>query len=164
MRSPSSTSEPFETCIDMCSALCSAIAPSPRTSLRRPSQQSSGAFREGRAEINSMPWMIGVARHKVIDHYRKAENEQRRLASVWASGPKHSTEQLDDFEDEDPCRVLEILRGVSPVHRLVLVLRYVDDLAVNEIAQSVGRSVHATESLLVRARRDLVRNFRGADS
>ena len=122
------------------------------------------AVRDGRAEVNSMPWMIGVARHKVIDHYRKAENEQRRLASLWGSTSKCSTDQLDDFEDEEPGRILEILRGVSPIHRLVLVLRYVDDLTVNEIARSVDRSVHATESLLVRARHDLVRNYRGVES
>ena len=118
------------------------------------------AVRDGRAEVDSMPWMIGVARHKVIDHYRKAENEQRRLASVWGSGSTGPADQLDNFEDEEPGRILEILRGVSPIHRLVLVLRYVDDLTVTEIARSVDRSVHATESLLVRARHDLVRNYR----
>jgi RNA polymerase sigma-70 factor, ECF subfamily len=122
------------------------------------------AVRDGRAEVDSMPWMIGVARHKVIDHYRKAENEQRRVASVWGSGSTASLDQLDDFEDEEPGRILEILRGVSPIHRLVLVLRYVDDLTVNEIARSVDRSVHATESLLVRARHDLVRNYREVES
>ena len=122
------------------------------------------AVREGRAEVNSMPWMIGVARHKVIDHYRKAENEQRRLASVWGSGSKGSADQLDDFEDEEPGGILEILRGVSPIHRLVLVLRYVDDLEVREIARSVDRSVHATESLLVRARHDLKRKYQGVET
>lgn len=37
-------------------------------------------------------------------------------------------------------------------HRLVLSLRYVDDLRVREVAQLLGRSEHATEALLVRAR------------
>ena len=32
-------------------------------------------------------------------------------------------------------------------------LRYVDDLPVPEVAAVLGRSVHATETLLVRARR-----------
>lgn len=117
------------------------------------------AFHEGRAEVDSMPWMIGVARHKVIDHYRKAESEQRRLATVWAERSTGSDEQEEDLDDQDPARLLEILRGVSPIHRLVLILRYVDDLAVTEVARSLGRSIHATESLLVRARRELVRSY-----
>jgi CubicO group peptidase (beta-lactamase class C family) len=50
---------------------------------------------------------------------------------------------------------------VSPAHRLVLVLRFVDDLTVGEIARLIGRSIHATESLLVRARRELVLTYRG---
>jgi RNA polymerase sigma-70 factor (ECF subfamily) len=35
----------------------------------------------------------------------------------------------------------------------VLSLRYLDDLTVPEVADALGRSVHATESLLARARR-----------
>jgi len=44
---------------------------------------------------------------------------------------------------------------LSPEHRLVLVLKYVDGLAVQEIATSLHRSMHATNSLLSRARRAL---------
>lgn len=44
------------------------------------------------------------------------------------------------------------LAALTPEHRTVLVLRYVDDLPVGDIARIVGRSVRATESLLVRAR------------
>jgi RNA polymerase sigma-70 factor (ECF subfamily) len=44
---------------------------------------------------------------------------------------------------------LQALRGQ---HRLALVLRYLDDLSVAEVARLLGKSVRATESLLVRAR------------
>ena len=44
------------------------------------------------------------------------------------------------------------LGALTPEHRTVLVLRYVDDLPVADIARIVGRSTRATESLLVRAR------------
>jgi RNA polymerase sigma-70 factor (ECF subfamily) len=37
-------------------------------------------------------------------------------------------------------------------HRSALTLRYVDDLPVPEVAETLGRTVHATEALLVRAR------------
>ncbi len=39
--------------------------------------------------------------------------------------------------------------------RAVLVLRYVDEMTVSEVAHTMGRSVHATESLLARARTTL---------
>ena len=37
-------------------------------------------------------------------------------------------------------------------HRAALTLRYLDGLPVPEVANHLGRTVHATEALLVRAR------------
>jgi RNA polymerase sigma-70 factor, ECF subfamily len=116
------------------------------------------AMRDGRAQVQSLPWLLGIARHKLIDHYRHAECEQRRLAVLWGTEAGLTDQLLGDLDREDPSRVIELLRGLTPTHRLVLVLRYLDDLPVNEVALSLGRSVHATESLLVRARRELARN------
>lgn len=48
-----------------------------------------------------------------------------------------------------------MLKGLRPDQRTALALRYVEDLTVAEVALAMSRSVHATESLLVRARRAL---------
>jgi RNA polymerase sigma-70 factor (ECF subfamily) len=122
------------------------------------------AVTAGRAELQSIPWVIGVARHKLIDHYRNCESERRRLALAWSGGYGHSDEQLDDLDGQDPARVVEMLRELSPTHRLVLILRYLDDLSVEEIARSIDRSVRATESLLVRARRALASSHRESET
>jgi RNA polymerase sigma-70 factor (ECF subfamily) len=52
----------------------------------------------------------------------------------------------------DVLRARTTLAQLSPLHRAVLTLRYLDDLAVPDVAALVDRSVHATEGLLVRAR------------
>ena len=113
------------------------------------------AERAGRAQLQSMPWVIGVARHKLADHYRRTGSESRRMALVWAADHHDGDPQFDDLDRESPQRVLDLLRELSPSHRLVLAFRYVDELTVEEIALLLGRSVRATESLLVRARRAL---------
>ena len=41
---------------------------------------------------------------------------------------------------------------MAPMHQAVLTLRYLDDLSVAEVAHELGRSLHATESLLARAK------------
>ena len=46
-----------------------------------------------------------------------------------------------------------VLADLGPHHRSALVLRYLDGLTVPEVADHLGRTVHATEALLVRARR-----------
>jgi RNA polymerase sigma-70 factor (ECF subfamily) len=44
------------------------------------------------------------------------------------------------------------LSRLSAHHRAALTLRYLDGLPVAEVAGGLGRSLHATETLLVRAR------------
>lgn len=98
----------------------------------------------------SVGWLIGVARHKLIDHWRSQAREERglRLADVGAA-----TDQDDPWDVQlDALRAREILGRLSPHHRAALTLRYLDDLPVSEVASHLDRSVHATEGLLVRAR------------
>jgi len=51
------------------------------------------------------------------------------------------------------------LLRVSAPQRLALTLRYLDGLSVPEVAEHLGRSVHATETLLARARAALRRIY-----
>jgi len=109
------------------------------------------AARAGVEDALTMPWLMGVARHKLIDHYRRRSRELRRLSWAEHAPDRIGTSQHDPADTE----AYEALAQLSPLHRLVLVLRYVDDLSVNEVAIAIGKSVHATESLIVRARHAL---------
>ena len=112
-------------------------------------------IRAGRQVSLTMPWIMGVARHKLVDHYRSNAREQRRLALAWSSGVGREDETVDDLFDVNPGRLNELMRDLSPDHRMVLVLKYLDELSVDQISNEIGRSVHATESLLARARQAL---------
>jgi RNA polymerase sigma-70 factor (ECF subfamily) len=57
---------------------------------------------------------------------------------------------------------MEVLTLLSASHRSALVLRHVDGLSVSEVAALLGRSVHATETLLVRARTAFRAKYREA--
>ena len=46
----------------------------------------------------------------------------------------------------------------------MLTLRYLDDLPVATVAELLGRSLHATEALLVRARAAFRRAYEGEES
>ncbi len=97
----------------------------------------------------AVPWLLGVARHKLADHYRRRST---RSAVPVADVPE--PEAADEWDMELDRMVAESVLGqLSEAHRIVLVLRYMDDCAVPECAKLLGRSVHATEALLVRARR-----------
>ena len=50
---------------------------------------------------------------------------------------------------------MRALGRLSPAHRQVLVLKYLDGLAVNSIAEEMGRTPVQVQSLLARARDSL---------
>jgi RNA polymerase sigma-70 factor, ECF subfamily len=93
-------------------------------------------------------WLIGIARHRLVDHWRKVARDSRLLEAVQSTVSLESVE----FEIDEPTAVA-LLRNLSSDHRTVLTLRYLDGLSVIEIAEVIDRTVHATESLLQRAKK-----------
>jgi RNA polymerase sigma-70 factor, ECF subfamily len=104
---------------------------------------------EGRDVPLDIPWVIGVARHKLADHWRRRARDERL---------RDALEQDPDPEDDpwdvrlDQLRATDVLAALGPHHRLALTLRYVDGLPVADVAELLGRTHNATEALLVRAR------------
>jgi RNA polymerase sigma-70 factor, ECF subfamily len=105
-------------------------------------------------------WLIGTARHKLLDHWRRLEREERGLRLL-DGGDRHSE---DPWEHElDALRAQQVLADLSPTHRAVLTLRYLDDLPVPQVAALLGRTLHATETLLVRARTAFRRRYEATE-
>lgn len=102
----------------------------------------------GRTGDLSIPYLVGIARHKLADHWRREARATRHLESVAFTADEARSEP-EPFDSE---RTARTLAGLSPMQRMALVLRYVDGLSVAEVATEVGRSLHATETLLMRAK------------
>jgi RNA polymerase sigma-70 factor (ECF subfamily) len=109
----------------------------------------AAAQRSGDGDV-SIPWLIGVARHKLIDHWRRRSREARLLDAVVDNAEPDDREPFDAYLDR--MRADEVLARLGWHHRAALTLRYVDGLPVPQVAELLGRTVHATEALLVRAR------------
>jgi RNA polymerase sigma-70 factor (ECF subfamily) len=104
----------------------------------------------------TVPWLLGVARHKLADHYRRGLQRQ----AVPVAEPPEPAEPADDWDAELDRMVAEaVLSRLAEPHRAVLVLRYMDGCSVGECAELIGRTVHATEALLVRARRAFKKHY-----
>lgn len=109
---------------------------------------AADALRRGTVPELTVAWLIGVARNKLVDHWRRREREDRSLGLV------ESTEAGDDWDVRiDAVVARDVLAGLGAQHRCALTLRYLDGLSVPEVAGSMDRTVGATEVLLVRARR-----------
>jgi RNA polymerase sigma-70 factor (ECF subfamily) len=107
----------------------------------------------------SAPWIVGIARHKLADHWRRRGREDRFLVRA---DVETEVDPWDATVDELLAR--SVLDRLDPDHRAALTFRYLDGLSVPEVATLLGRSVHATESLLVRARDAFRRTYARGDA
>jgi RNA polymerase sigma-70 factor, ECF subfamily len=105
---------------------------------------------DGRSD--PVTWLIGIARHKLVDHFRVEErNERRRLSLVvneLALDPGDGAWR----DVDDRALLVEALGRLTAMQRAVLILHYADGLPVREVAREIGKSESATESLMTRAR------------
>lgn len=102
------------------------------------------AVRRGTVRELTVAWLIGVARHKLVDHWRRKGREDD------AHWPLDEVDEWDVHLDQLVARAT--LAELGPHHRSALTLRYLDGLPVREVAACLGRTEGATEVLLVRAK------------
>jgi RNA polymerase sigma-70 factor (ECF subfamily) len=101
-------------------------------------------------------WLISVARSRMIDHMRAQHRRQRKLSLAWSAAEPNERRGIavDDAALADMGAATErALRGLAEAERCALVLHHLDGMSVADVADAIGRSTRATESLLARARR-----------
>lgn len=93
-------------------------------------------------------WLLGVARNKVADHFRKKQMRQN-LAASWSE--HHNSRSLDAVKKDDSS-VEGALNQLSNDETVVLLWKYAESISVREIATRLGKTEKAVESMLFRAR------------
>lgn len=118
-------------------------------------------MRAGSPVDSPIGWVLGIARHKLMDHYRARERNERRLEALRSSIDDDGLLTWDGDASRE--RAVAALDAVAGPQRTALVLRYLDGLSVPETASLIGKSVHATESLLARGRASFRRAYEEGD-
>ena len=94
---------------------------------------------DGKSQLST--WLYAIARRKVADYWRKAGRVTEELSDLFQSAPTGFSMEFR-----------EALASLPENTRQALLLRYREGFSVGEVAQILGRSYKATESLLSRAR------------
>jgi RNA polymerase sigma-70 factor, ECF subfamily len=103
-------------------------------------------------------WIYGIARHKLLDHYRRQERDERSVRAA-REAETHEEDLVVDDSDDARERAIAALASVAPTQRAALVLCYVDGFSVAETATMLDKSVDAVESLLARGRQSFRRAY-----
>jgi RNA polymerase sigma-70 factor (ECF subfamily) len=105
---------------------------------------------DGRSE--PVTWLCGIARHKLADHFRRLERDERRHARAAVRELELDTERTSWRQLEERVLIADAMRRLPAAQRAVLTFVALDDLPVAEAARLIGKSFGATQSLLARAR------------
>ena len=111
------------------------------------------AIRDGRHDEITSSWIMAVAKNKVIDHWRKQERRNKLAHLVEPQAHDLVELSAETMASAQWSDVMVTLDQLGPKNRSLLLLRYVDDLSIAELAQRSGMSESAAESALARARR-----------
>lgn len=106
-----------------------------------------------RGEALLRTWMCAIARRRIARYYERERRDEVARAGLVAVADDGS----DPVEQRD--EVIRALGRLPAVHRQVLVLKYLEDLTVEDIARDLGRSNVQVQSLLQRARAGLRREL-----
>jgi RNA polymerase sigma factor (sigma-70 family) len=102
-------------------------------------------------EINLRPWLYRIARNRCLNHLRKptadAQESMDMVPAVEASSTAEKVHNREEFR-----QLLTDVRKLPETQRSALLLREMDALSYEEIAEAMDTSVPSVKSLLVRAR------------
>ncbi|MDQ2901040.1 MAG: sigma-70 family RNA polymerase sigma factor [Acidobacteriota bacterium] len=116
-----------------------------------------------RGESTLRNWLLGIARHKVEDHYRA----QLRHFDAWPEDGDEVPPELqfdpcwdDDLDREALQRRTRLaLDGLPEDYRFILLWRYWDKRSTKEMASLTGRTEKGVERLLAHAREQFKRRW-----
>lgn len=100
-------------------------------------------------------WLITVARRRVVDHWRRASNYERKLDGLRGRQLGEGVD-LRDGLDDDHDQVIAALDSLPTRQRACLALRYLEGYSLSEVADVLGIGYRAAESLVARARQSFV--------
>jgi RNA polymerase sigma factor (sigma-70 family) len=104
--------------------------------------------------INARPWLYRIARNRSLNHLRRPVPEgQDSMDIMMGEGGVTTADRVQSREDFRS--LVADVKDLPETQRTALLLREIDALSYEEIAQTMDTTVPAVKSLLVRARMSL---------
>jgi RNA polymerase sigma-70 factor, ECF subfamily len=122
-------------------------------------------LRDFRGQAPLEAWLLGIARHKVEDHYRSRLRKLVSIEEEAVEAPQMAVlPEWDRMLDGEKLRrrTHRVLAALPEQYRLALLWRYWEKCPAQEMAARIGKSEKAVERLLARARSHFRREWENA--
>ncbi len=100
-------------------------------------------------------WIMGIARHIVVDHYRQKE----RITEVKLSDHLAAAEDIDPVHqailNERKRRLMQAIQQLTDEQRDVILLRFIEGIDIQGVAKALDKTPGAVKGLQYRAIRTL---------
>ena len=114
---------------------------------KKPADKGKGSFKT---------WLYTIGRNLAIDFLRQRERRHELPLEDYVEMPDEGQNLLASYiKEEQKLRLHQAMAKLKPEYRQVLWLRFFEDLSGKEAAAVMKKSVHATEMLLSRAKKEL---------
>lgn len=105
-------------------------------------------------------WLCGIAKNKILNYYR---SNIRKEGFAYA-------EELDYVADNQDIEgmlinletrkvILQTLNNLKPTYKYVLILKYIDDYSVNDIAKYLRKTPKSIDGILQRSKNSFKKEF-----
>jgi len=133
--------------------------------------KSAGTYKP---EAKFTTWLYRIATNLCINKQRAIRirmlfakshsEEQRRVSkdsSIIGEGSELLTPEDHLIDSEQSVQLLNALNELPTSQRLTLILKIYDEMSYQEISQIMDRSISAVDSLLIRAKKNLLKKLTG---
>jgi len=100
-------------------------------------------------------WLYRIASNAIVDHAKRAAREQ-------CGDPPEMSVEPDTREIEQRAEVFQLVKDLPVEQSKVIVLRFVEEKSIRDVAKEIGRSEGAVKQLQFRALQNL-RNLLGEE-
>ena len=109
-------------------------------------------------------WLLGIARHKVEEYYRKLLQDAHPLEPDMVEILPDSRPGLEAAAERERIeqQIRKVLAAMPRHYSIALLWRYWERRSAREVAEKTGRSEKAVERLLARAREQFRRRWQDA--
>ena len=101
-------------------------------------------------------WLYRIAYARIVDHWRKLERRVEVPLEETLPAREPRPQELLEFE-ADWVMAMELLAQLTDDQQDVVILRFIGEMSLADIAQTVGKTVGATKALQYRALATLAR-------